>query len=111
MRIGTLIYRDPRENAEIKVENIQLIAATRSDKGAIDIDARGRWGDQPMRATATLGSLALLVGEKPTTIDISVKDDRTEEVFVSLAAELSIVGRILRLDRLAGTTGRDGFAG
>ena len=108
---GTLIYRDPRENAEIKVENIQLVAAARSEKGAIDIDARGRWGDQPLRAMAKLGSLALLVAEKPTTIDVSIKDDRTEDTFVSLAADLKIAGRTLSLERLAGTTGRDRFSG
>ncbi len=108
---GILNYRDPRENAEIKVENIQLVAAARSARGAIDIDARGRWGDQPLRAMAKLGSLGLLFDEKPTTIDVSVKDDRTEETFVSLTADMKIAGRTLKLDGLAGTTGRDRFSG
>lgn len=108
---GSLIYRDPRESAEIKVENIQLVAAARSERGAIDIDARGRWGDQPLRGMAKLGSLALLVNEKPTTIDVSVKDDRTEETFVSFAADVKIAGRTLSLESLAGTTGRDRFSG
>ena len=108
---GTLIYRDPRENAEIKVENIQFVAAARSEKGAVDIDGRGRWGDRPLRGMAKIGSLALLVAGKPTTIDVAMKNDRTEETFVSFAADMKIAGRTLTLDGLVGTTGRDRFSG